>query len=121
MLYALPNATPIVNMNQDKIVKRISDLWEEGMQNENTIIEKLQTEFQISANEAETTLELTQSGFFRASFIISGKKYPENNLDNHPIVKAALKLALSNLGRPDLYIESVKQNPWWKFWNAINL
>ena len=103
-------------MNQDKIVKRIFELWEEGVQNEKTIIEKIQSEFQISANDAEAIFELTQTGFFRASFIISGKKYPDNNLNNHPIVKAALKLALANLGKPELHVDSVRKNPWWKFW-----
>jgi hypothetical protein len=103
-------------MVQEKIVKRISELWEGGTTNENSIIEKIQSEFQVSANDAETMLELTKAGFLRASFIISGKNFPKNNLNNNPIVKKAIQVALSNSGKSELYKKAVKKRRWWKFW-----
>ena len=102
-------------MNQDKIVKRISDMWEEKV-NEDSIIEKIQSEFQISLNDAEKIFELTQIGFLRASFINAGKKYPENNLTKNAIVETATKVALANLGKLHLYNTPVNQREWWKFW-----
>ena len=39
------------------------------------------------------------------------------DLENNPIIKSALKLGLSKLGRPELYEITMEQNkPWWKFW-----
>jgi hypothetical protein len=103
-------------MNQEKITQKIFDLWDEGIKDENTIIEMIQSEFQVSTNDAETIFDLTQVGALRAAFITSGKDFPASNLNNNPIVKAAIKIALSNLGKSDLYKEPVKQRPWWIFW-----
>jgi hypothetical protein len=98
------------------VVERIFSLWDEGVKDDEIIIGMISEEFNISNDDGESLLELTQAGFLRANFIFNGQQYPKSNLNNNPIVKSAMKIGLSKLGRADLY-ENIKQNkPWWKFW-----
>jgi hypothetical protein len=98
------------------VVERIFSLFDEGIKDDEIIIDTICAEFHISNDDAESLLELTQAGLLRANFIFSGQQYPKSNLNNNPIVRSAIKIGLSKLGRADLY-ENIKQNkPWWKFW-----
>lgn len=104
-------------LDPDTVVNRIIALWEAGIKDDIVVIEKIQSEFQITENEAETALELTQTGLFRAGIIANGQKYSNNNLTKNPIVTTALRIGLTKLGRPELYKTAVCQGkPWWKFW-----
>ena len=103
-------------MSQERLISRIADLWEEGIKEDVLIIEKIQHEFQLSRNDAEWILELTQAGFLRAGLIISKVNYPTSNLNNNLIVKTATKIALERLGKSDLYNEPNNRYRWWKFW-----
>ena len=99
------------------VVERIFSLWDEGEKDDEIIIDSICTEFNISNNDAESLFELTQAGVLRANFIFSGQQYPQSNLNNNPIVKSAIGIRLSKLGRPDLYETIIKkEKPWWKFW-----
>jgi hypothetical protein len=101
----------------DTLVNRILALWEEGIKDDTAVIEKIRSEFQFSQNDAEWALELTQTGLFRAQIISKGEKYPKNNLTNNPVVRTALRIGLTKLGRPELYETTVRQDKrWWKFW-----
>ena len=101
----------------DRLVERIMKLWDDGMKDESKLVETLTTEFQITTDDAEWALELTQTGLFRANIISSGQKYPKSNLTDEPILKSALKAGLNKLGRPELYEIAVRQDrPWWKIW-----
>ena len=90
------------------IVKRIFDLLNSENSNEQIIIDKIESEFEISTDEAQTVLELTKTGLFRASFISKGLQYPTNNLSDNPIVIAAQKLTLEKL--------NLQKKKWWLFW-----
>jgi len=99
------------------VVERIFSLWDKKVKEDEIIIDTICTEFNISNNDAESLLELTQAGVLRANFIFKGQQYPKSNLNNNPIVKSAMGIMLSKLGRPDLYETVIKQKePWWKFW-----
>ncbi|HWJ28952.1 MAG TPA: hypothetical protein VNS32_20580, partial [Flavisolibacter sp.] len=69
-------------IDPDILVNKIIALWDAGIKDDATVIEKIQSEFQISENEAETVLELTQTGLFRAQIMSNGQgqKYPKSNL-----------------------------------------
>jgi hypothetical protein len=99
------------------VVERILSLFDEGIKDNEIIIDTICAEFYISNDDAGSLLELTQAGLLRANFIFSGQQYPKSNLNNNPIVRSAMKIGLSKLGRADLYETVIKQNrPWWKFW-----
>ena len=99
------------------IVERIFLLWDEGVKDDEIIIDTICAEFNISNIDAESLLELTQAGLLRANFIFNGQQYPKSNLNNNPIVRSAMGIGLSKLGRPDLSETITEQNkPWWKFW-----
>ena len=101
----------------DKLVSRILEFWEANEFDEETIMERIQTEFKMSKEDAELAIELTKTGHFRAQLFATGQKYPKNNLNNNPIVNSAIKLTLLKLGRPELYAITIQQGkPWWKFW-----
>ncbi|MCA6369020.1 MAG: hypothetical protein IM631_05035 [Cytophagales bacterium] len=103
--------------HSDRLVERIMKLWDDGMKDESKLVETLTTEFQITTDDAEWALELTQTGLFRANIISSGQKYPKSNLTDEPILKSALKAGLNKLGRPELYEIAIRQDrPWWKIW-----
>ncbi|MBO9204843.1 MULTISPECIES: hypothetical protein [Niastella] len=95
-----------MKINPDNIVERIINLWDIGVDEEEKVIEIVQTEFQISEDYAESIFELIKIGLFRAQLKSTGAKYPKNNLDDDPYVRSALKIGLRNLG----------YKPWWKFW-----
>ncbi|KIC92923.1 hypothetical protein [Flavihumibacter solisilvae] len=100
-------------MQPDKLVSRIFELWEDDKSDENWVLERIQREFNLSIEEAESALELTKTGCFRAQLIFAGKKYPRNNLCDNPILISAIKIALIKSGRPKLGEKQSK--PWWKF------
>ena len=100
----------------DNIVNRILSLWDEEVTDEATIIKTIQSEFELSMDDAEMALELTQTGLFRAQIICTGNSYPANNLNDNPIVRSAIKIGPTKLGRPELYTLATRKNkPWWKF------
>ena len=104
-------------IGSNKIIERIFSLWDKGVKDDEIIIDTICIEFNISNNDAESLLELTQAGALRANFIFNGQQYPNSNLNNNPIVRSAMGIVLSKLGRPDLYETIIKQEkPWWKFW-----
>jgi hypothetical protein len=101
----------------DKVVNRVLDLWDAGIKDDSIIESKLQEEFGISTDEAETVIEFTKAGLFRAMIISKGQRYPQNNLPKHPIMKSALKAGLIRLKDSDLDERTVRKlKPWWKFW-----
>lgn len=105
------------HLDSDKLVNSILALWDAGIKDDGFVIEKLESEFGISKDDAELALELTKTGLFRAQIISSGVTYPKNNLSNNQIITSALKIGLTKLGRQELYAKIVNQNkPWWKFW-----
>lgn len=104
-----------LNTNSDKLVELVLSLHDQGVSDESVIIKKLEIEFSLSNSDAETVLELIQTGLFRASFLAGGQTYPKNNLSDNPIVDAAIKIGLTKLGHPELYKSSVVvKRPWWK-------
>lgn len=103
--------------HSDRLVDRIMNLWDEGIEDDSKVIEIIGTEFQMTIDEAEWALELTRTGLFRARFISSGQKYPTSNLWDEPILVSALKAGLTKLGRPELFEITLRQaRPWWKIW-----
>jgi hypothetical protein len=106
-----------LNTNSDKLVELVISLHDQGVIDESVIIEKLESEFSFSNSDAETVLELVQTGLFRASFIAGGQIYPKNNLSDNPIVDAATKIGLTKLGHAESYKSSIViKRPWWKLW-----
>ena len=106
-----------MGISNDMIVEKIFSLWDAGVKDDETIINTISDEFKIERNDAESFLELTQAGLLRANFIFNGQEYPKSNLNSNPIVRSAMGIGLSKLGRPDLSETIRKQNkPWWKFW-----
>ena len=104
----------------DSVVKRIISLWEEGVKDEEIIVNTIGNEFNIEGIDTESVLELTKSGLLRADFLVNGNLFPKSNLNDHPIVLSALKIGLQESGHQELYekyVNSVKRKePWWKFW-----
>jgi propanediol dehydratase large subunit len=99
------------------IVNKVVALLNSERETDLTIINKVVNEFKIDENEAESVLELTKTGLFRAQFISSGQIYPKNNLQDNPVLKAALKIGLEKLGKLELYENLYpKRRPWWKIW-----
>ena len=106
-----------LDINSDKLVELVLSMRDQSVSDESVIIAKLESEFSLSNSDAETALELIQTGLFRASFIAGGQTYPKNNLSDNPIVNAAIKIGLSKLGHPELYKSNiVVKRPWWKIW-----
>ena len=106
-----------LNNNIDTIVELVFSMHDQGVTDDSLIIEKLKSEFSLSTNDAETVLELIQTGLFRASFIAGGQTYPKNNLFDNTIVNAAIKIVLKKLGHTELYKSTVAvKRPWWKLW-----
>jgi hypothetical protein len=106
-----------MDISNDKVVEKIFSLWDAGVKDDETLINTISDEFNIERNDAESFLELTQAGLLRANFIFNGQQYPKSNLNNNPIIRSAMGIGLSKLGRPDLFEPITKENkPWWKFW-----
>jgi hypothetical protein len=95
-----------MEINSTDIVNAVFDLWNNGVENEEVIIETIQSAFQLPEDDAESIFELIKTGYFRALIISAGQKYPKSNLANDPYVRAAQKRGLCELGH----------KPWWKFW-----
>jgi hypothetical protein len=55
----------------DRLVERIMKLWDDGIKDESKVVETLAADFQISLDDAEWAIELTQTGLFRANIISS--------------------------------------------------
>jgi len=99
------------------IVQRIFECWNNDIKDDEVILNKLISEFHLSIDDAEWTLERVKTGAFRASIISTGSSYPKNNLENDPIVKEALSFALAAIGYKEETLVSIpKQKSWWMFW-----
>jgi hypothetical protein len=99
------------------IVEKVVALLNSERETDLSIINKVVNEFKIDENEAESVLELTKTGLFRAQFISTGQLYPKNNLEDNPVLKAALKIGLEKLGKLELYENLYPTSrPWWKLW-----
>jgi hypothetical protein len=107
-----------MNQNEYKvIVQKIFDCWKNDIKDDAIILGTLIAEFGLSINDAEWILERVKTAAFRASIISTGSSYPKNNLENDPVVKEALELALRELeltGRSSDRLS--KQKSWWMFW-----
>lgn len=99
------------------VVERVISLLESNTENVSVIIDQIKSEFQVNEDEAESILELTRTGLFRAQIFSGGLKYPKSNLNDDPFLIAALKIGFNKLHRPELYeVYMAQQKPWWKFW-----
>lgn len=103
--------------NTNLIVERVVSLLESDMGTDSSIADQLKLEFEINDDEAEYVIELTKTGLFRAQIESAGMKYPINNLNDNPIVNAALKIGREKLSLPDKKEVAIfRKKPWWKFW-----
>lgn len=104
-------------MSSEIVVERVITLLESNIETDSTIIDQIKSEFQVGEDDAESIPELTRTGLFRAQIFSSGMKYPKCNLNDNPILMAALRIGLNKLHRPELYQVFIsQQKPWWKFW-----
>ena len=99
------------------IVNKVRELWDNGYQDDEKIQRELESTFDLTDDDAAWALEMVKTGTFRALIISSGKKYPNNNLDDEPVLSEALRTKLVELGKADLITSAGKKNSsWWKFW-----
>jgi hypothetical protein len=100
------------NLNTDKLVNHVFNLWDNGINHEGIVLENIRSEFGLSENDAESCLRLIKTGLSHAKAISAGNG-SKSDIPDNPIVQAALKIGMSKLGQS---ADQSVQKPWWKFW-----
>ena len=101
-------------LNADKLVNHVLALWDNGIDKDGIVLENIMSEFGLSEDDAVSYLEQIKTGLSHARMVAGGNEYPNDNLSENPILKAAMKIGLSKLGHSEQNLSPRKK--WWKFW-----